>query len=243
MLHTGINILSIAGSDCSANSGIQADIKIAQKYQIHCFTIPTCIVAETEKKVIGLESLSLDIIEKQVHLLLESYSIKMIKIGLIPNAEMIDIISDLMEEVKIPLVIDPVLNISAGFFSHTQKAIHSYEQFFKKCKNIALITPNLPEGEKLMQTSSQTPQERENLLLAFSKKYQVPILLKAGHFNDENQGIDLLCEKGKITIFPPQRKWKNSPHGTGCRLSTAITCLLAQGKELPEAIKQAKEIR
>ena len=39
--------LTIAGSDCSAGAGIQADLKTFQHFQVHGLTAITCVVAET----------------------------------------------------------------------------------------------------------------------------------------------------------------------------------------------------
>ena len=37
--------LTIAGSDCSAGAGIQADLKTFQNFRIHGLTAVTCVVS------------------------------------------------------------------------------------------------------------------------------------------------------------------------------------------------------
>ena len=49
------------------------------------------------------------------------------------------------------------------------------------------------------------------------------------------------CDAPRITWFRHARVENENTHGTGCTLSSAIACALAQGRTLSEAINQAKE--
>ena len=58
------------------------------------------------------------------------------------------------------------------------------------------------------------------------------------------KAIDLLSFTTKRgieqEIFKSDRQRSSSTHGTGCAFATAITCHLAQGRGLPEAVLLAK---
>ncbi|KAF7323370.1 hypothetical protein HMN09_00117900 [Mycena chlorophos] len=71
-----------------------------------------------------------------------------------------------------------------------------------------------------------------------------------GHDSQENTRIlviapgplvvDVLCESGDVvTVFARPRIDSSSTHGTGCTLSAAIACRLAEGVSVPEAVLQA----
>ena len=47
---------------------------------------------------------------------------------------------------------------------------------------------------------------------------------------------------GRIHEYSSERIHTTNLHGTGCTLSSAITCGLAQGLGLPESVKQAKAL-
>ena len=47
MMHSLPVALTIAGSDCSAGAGIQADLKTFQHFQVHGLTAVTCVVSKT----------------------------------------------------------------------------------------------------------------------------------------------------------------------------------------------------
>ena len=69
------------------------------------------------------------------------------------------------------------------------------------------------------------------------------MLVKGGHgVADAN---DVLAEPAgtagpRITWFRHERIETGNTHGTGCTLSSAIACGLAQGLELAPAVEQAK---
>jgi hydroxymethylpyrimidine/phosphomethylpyrimidine kinase len=64
-------------------------------------------------------------------------------------------------------------------------------------------------------------------------------LIKGGH-GDGPESIDLLVEADECTRFAAPCVDTRNTHGTGCTLSAAIAAGLAQGKELREAVRDAK---
>jgi hydroxymethylpyrimidine/phosphomethylpyrimidine kinase len=51
----------------------------------------------------------------------------------------------------------------------------------------------------------------------------------------------LLTETGDEHTFPSEKVASTSTHGTGCAFATSIACGLANGLELPAAVRHAKE--
>src|SRR5216110_869786 len=81
--------LTIAGSDCSAGAGIQADLKTFTALGVYGLTAVTCIVAETPGKVSRIEPADPEIVREQIELLLKNFPIAAIKTGLLCNAEIV----------------------------------------------------------------------------------------------------------------------------------------------------------
>jgi hydroxymethylpyrimidine/phosphomethylpyrimidine kinase len=51
----------------------------------------------------------------------------------------------------------------------------------------------------------------------------------------------LIEADGRISVFESPRQDTRHTHGTGCVLSTAIACGLAQGKTLTDAVRLAHD--
>src|SRR6476659_2947562 len=106
--------LSIAGSDSSAGAGIQADLKTFSALGVYGLTAITCIVAEVPGKVSRIEPVSTRIVREQIEVLLRNFQIGAIKTGLLCSADIISSVAKTMREVRVPLVVDPVIVATSG---------------------------------------------------------------------------------------------------------------------------------
>lgn len=231
--------LTIAGSDCSAGAGAQADLKTFSALGVYGLTALTCVVAETPGKVQSIAAVPTNVVTEQVTLLLQNFPVAAMKTGLLYSAEIAKEIAAVLRKnaQRIPLVIDPVMVATSGDLLLRKEAIAIYEE--ELFPLAAVVTPNLDEaatliGEKITDLDSMREAGRQ-----LSHRYRVPILLKGGHLGGE-QAIDLLFAGANVNEFLAPFVRGVQTHGTGCTYSAAITAGLASGLALGEAIAQAK---
>jgi len=236
--------LTIAGSDCSAGAGIQADLKTFAALGVYGLTAVTCIVAEVPRKVSRIEPATATIVREQIEVLLKNFRVGAIKTGLLCSANIVSAVAQAIQETKketarsIPLVVDPVMIATSGDNLLEPEAIESYKN--KLFPLATLITPNLDEAISLLGTTIEDQKQMENAAKALAKKYGTSILLKGGHLPGDN-AIDFLFHHGELTEFSAPFVRDVETHGTGCTYSAAITAGLASGLSLEEAIKRAKK--
>ncbi|HEX3420306.1 MAG TPA: bifunctional hydroxymethylpyrimidine kinase/phosphomethylpyrimidine kinase [Candidatus Udaeobacter sp.] len=241
--HTPV-ALSIAGSDCSAGAGIQADLKTFTALGVYGLTAVTCIVAEVPRKVSRIESLSATIVREQIKVLLENFRVGAIKTGLLCSEEIVCAVAQAIQDAKkktprpILLVVDPVMIATSGDSLLGPGAIESYKT--KLFPLATLITPNLDEAASLLATTIEEREQMENAAKDLAKEYRASILLKGGHLRGD-KAIDLLFHHGELIEFSAPFVRGVKTHGTGCTYSAAITAGLASGFSLEQAIKQAKK--
>lgn len=231
--------LTIAGSDCSAGAGIQADLKTFQHFRVHGLTAVTCVVSETANLVRAVHPVPVAIVADQVALLLESFPVLAIKTGMLFSAAHVRQVAELLRRFpQILLVVDPVMIASTGAALLEPDALVAYTE--ELLPLATLITPNLPEAEALLGES--IPDEAALIPAAqrLALRFGTAILLKGGHLSGPIC-TDLLIEKsGAVHPFSAPRIPLPGSHGTGCTLSAAITARLAQGASLREAVADAK---
>src|SRR5262245_64982974 len=90
--HIGTTVpiaLTIAGSDCSAGAGIQADLKTFTALGVYGLTAVTCLVAEVPRKVSRIERVTAGMVREQIGVLLENFWVGAIKTGLLCSAEIV----------------------------------------------------------------------------------------------------------------------------------------------------------
>jgi hydroxymethylpyrimidine/phosphomethylpyrimidine kinase len=232
--------LTIAGSDCSAGAGLQADLKTFSALGIYGVTAATCVVAEVPGKVSRIDPVGSQTVAEQIELLLTKYPVAAIKTGLLFSPEIVEVVATILERraAKIPIVIDPVMIATSGDRLLQPAAIDLYQS--RLFPLATLITPNLPEAAALSGLAVRDLDEMRAAGQALAVKYKTRVLLKGGHLNGE-QATDLLFEQGAITEYSSQFVRGIATHGTGCTYSAAITAGLAHGLSLHEAIVRAKD--
>jgi hydroxymethylpyrimidine/phosphomethylpyrimidine kinase len=236
--------LTVAGSDCSAGAGIQADLKTFTALGVYGLTAITCIVAEVPGKVSRIEPVTGRMVREQLEVLLKNFRVGAIKTGLLCSAEIVCAVAETIQAGgnktarSIPFVVDPVMIATSGDNLLEPEAVEAYKN---KLFSIAtLITPNLDEAALLLETTIIDRKQMENAAKALAKKYRASILLKGGHLRGDD-AIDLLFHQGELTEFSAPFVRGVETHGTGCTYSAAITAGLATGFSLEQAIKRAKK--
>lgn len=230
--------LTIAGSDCSAGAGLQADLKTFQHFQTFGLTVATCIVAETPNEVRSVHSVPASIVHDQIAILLESYPISAIKTGMLPDEEIVRTVADLLSaHPSIPLVVDPVMIASTGDPLVSPQAIAAYrDSLFPRC---TLLTPNLDEAAHLVGHPLIDRAGIEAAAETLAAQLGGAVLIKGGHLAGP-ECADLLHGPGQHRWFTAPRIDTAASHGTGCTFSAAITAALARGEDLANAVATAK---
>jgi hydroxymethylpyrimidine/phosphomethylpyrimidine kinase len=236
--------LTVAGSDCSAGAGIQADLKTFTALGVYGLTAVTCIVAEVPGKVSRIEPVTPRMVCEQLEVLLKNFRVGAIKTGLLCSAEIVCAVAQTIQgggkktARSIAFVVDPVMIATSGDNLLEPEAVEAYKN--KLFPLATLITPNLDEAALLLETTIIDRKQMENAAKALAKKYHASILLKGGHLRGDN-AIDLLFHQGELTEFSAPFVRGVETHGTGCTYSAAITAGLASGFSLEQAIKRAKK--
>src|SRR5258708_31200052 len=221
--------LTVAGSDCSAGAGIQADLKTFTALGVYGLTAVTCIVAEVPGKVSRIEPVTAKMVREQLEVLLKNFRVGAIKTGLLCSAEIVCGVAKTIQAggkktaQSIPFVVDPVMIAKSGDNLLEPEAVEAYKN--KLFPLATLITPNLDEAALLLETTIIDRKQMENAAKALAKKYHASILLKGGHLRGDN-AIDLLFHQREMREFSAPFVRCIETHGTGCTYSAAITTSL-----------------
>jgi len=235
--------LTIAGSDCSAGAGAQADLKTFSALGVYGLTALTCVVAETPGKVQSIQAVETDIVAEQITLLLESFPIAAIKTGMLYSGEIVARIGASLRApcgprgARIPLVVDPVMVATSGDLLLQREAIGIYERELFPLATV--LTPNLDEAGTLLGEKISNLAEMHDAGDTLAKRYGVPVLLKGGHLGGD-EAVDLLFSDGGIERFSAPFTRGVHTHGTGCTYAAAIAAGLASGASLTAAVDRAK---
>lgn len=232
--------LTIAGSDCSAGAGAQADLKTFSALGVYGLTALTCVVAEIAGKVARIDPLPVESVRAQLEILAGAYPVRAAKTGMLHSVEIVREVARWWRESgwQIPLVVDPVMLATSGDRLLQESAVRVYEE--ELFPRAALLTPNLDEASILLDAKISSAAELASAGRALGEKYGVPVLMKGGHLEGAN-AVDLLVSDGEVRAYSRPFVRGAALHGTGCTYSAAITAHLAHGVPLADAIERAKD--
>jgi hydroxymethylpyrimidine/phosphomethylpyrimidine kinase len=226
-------VLSIAGFDPSGGAGILADIKTFESNKVIGLGVISASTFQNDKEFTRVDWIPAEKIIEQISILQKRFEFEYVKIGLIENLEVLARIIEYfkLQTLNFKLIWDPILKASAGFEFH--KAINK-NLLEKICKEIYLITPNLPEA--LLLGEKKDAIENAKHLSKFCN-----VLLKGGHAENKTGYDTLFFKEGKQFSFRPKAKGIQPKHGSGCVLSSAIVANLAKGEGLHRSCLKAKQ--
>lgn len=235
-------VISVAGSDSSGGAGIQADLKTFQELGVYGMTAITTIVAMDPQNWNHLVfPVELSTVKEQTKTILQGVGVDALKTGMLGSVEIIEHVAELIDRHQIQhVVIDPVM-VCKGTDEvlHPETAVSLREQLVPRA---TIVTPNLFEAGQLSQ---QSPiQSVEEMKIAAQKIHQLGsdyVLIKGGSKLQHEKAIDLLYDGQTFEIFESERVETSYIHGAGCTYSAAITAELAKGKEVKEAVQEAKQ--
>ena len=239
------NVLSIAGSDCSAGAGIQADLKTFIANGVYGMTVITSITAQNTNEVRMVEDVSSEMLKNQIEVIFDVIEVSAVKIGMLNSKENAELIyKELIKYKAKNIVLDPVMISTSGKSLIKDETKNSLINNLFKIADI--ITPNLDETKEIVKIilnkeniegidSIEKMKIYGKVIADFTKRW---VLIKGGHLS--NSAVDILMNKDEIYILEGKKISSNNTHGTGCSLSSAIASNLAKGYSMLEAVKKAK---
>ncbi len=230
--------LTIAGSDCSAGAGIQADLKTMTMNGVYAMSAVTALTAQNTTGVRSILESTPEFLRDQIDAVFEDIRPDAVKTGMVSSSELITVIADRLRFFEAEnIVVDPVMVATSGSELLENGAVSTLT---KELLPLAtLVTPNIPEAEVLSKLTVHTKEDMERASKLIGDTYGCAVLLKGGHsINDAN---DLLYANGRYKWFCGKRIDNPNTHGTGCTLSSAIASNLAKGYDLEASIQRAKD--
>lgn len=232
--------LSIAGSDCSAGAGVQADLKTGFALGCYPLTALTCVVSEVPGCVRGIVPLPADFVSNQAELCLNTYPVRAVKCGMLYSPDIVRAVARSLASFEGAFVIDPVMIATAGEALMQHEAVRVYEE--ELFPRATVLTPNCDELSALLSRPAPTgAAELEDAARALVTRYGCAVLAKGGHLHGDVCTDMLLLPDGTQHTWKHARVKGVSTHGTGCTLSSALAAFLAHGLPLPEACARALE--
>ena len=224
MIRRSPRLLTIAGSDSGGGAGIQADLKTFAAHGAYGMSVITALTAQNTVGVRAVHVAPAPFVAAQIDAVFEDLAPDAVKVGMLAEVSVVEAVADrLTRWTGPPVVLDPVMIAASGDPLLRDDAIGAIRERLMPLATV--VTPNLPEAERLAGRTATTLAQRRELAAELGAAGARAVLLKGGHASgDEIARPRLVTRAG---------------HGTGSTLSSAVACRLARGEPLAAACRGA----
>jgi hydroxymethylpyrimidine/phosphomethylpyrimidine kinase len=232
-------VLSFAGSDPTGGAGIQADLLTLSSMGCHALSVVTAITVQDTAGVEDVLPIEAEWVTDQARVLLEDMPVAAFKIGMLGSVENCAAIAEVVSDYPdVPLILDPVLASGRGDEMATEDMIEAMRELL--IPQTTIITPNSLEARRLADDGSDEQRSLEECAKRILEMGCEYVLITGTHENTPQVINTLYGQQGVIRSDSWQRL-PGSYHGSGCTLASAIAATLANGLDIPEAVREAQE--
>ena len=233
-------VLTFAASDPSGGAGLQADILTLASMGCHPLSVVTAITVQDTLGVEGMQALDAEWVADQARCLLEDMPVDAFKIGVLGSVEIVAAIAEIISDYPdVPLILDPVLASGRGDELATEEMLHAMRELL--LPQTTILTPNSLEVRRLAEVDDD--DDKTSLAACAAKLIELgaAYVLVTGTHEPTPQVVNTLYGKDGVVRTDSWTRLTGSYHGSGCTLASAIAAMLANGLELPEAVREAQD--
>jgi hydroxymethylpyrimidine kinase/phosphomethylpyrimidine kinase len=148
------------------------------------------------------------------------------------------VVADAIATLSVPTIWDPVLMPSLGGVPLLRGDVR--DALAALLPRVRVITPNISEVEAISGVHIVDLPGMRQAATALRSAGARAVLIKGGHLPPPHDATDLLDDDGFVVTLAGERLPTGPVHGSGCVLSTALTCGMAEGQTLQQAAAAAK---
>lgn len=219
-------VLIIAGNDPSGGAGLAADIQAVTALGAHPAPVVTAVTVQDTVDVSEIGAVPATRVAAQMRAVLADMPVAAVKLGLLGDVAVGQAVAALLRERRgLPIVVDPVLAAGGGAELADEALLDVYRRDILPLATV--LTPNAVEARRLASGAT-------SLLEMGAAR-----VLVTGGDEDTPEVVNTLYSPGDVEVFT----WPRLPgryHGSGCTLASAIAALLAHGRSVEDAVREAQ---
>jgi len=231
-------VLTFAASDPSGGAGVQADLLTLSSMGCHPLSVITALTVQDTIGVEGVLAIDSDWVADQARALLEDVPVDAFKVGVLGSVENIAAIAEIVSDYPdVPLVLDPVLASGRGDELATDDMVQALRELL--LPQTTILTPNSMEARRL----ADMDDDDASLFACAAKLVEAgcEYVLVTGTHEATPQVVNTLYGKRGVVREDTWPRLPHTYHGSGCTLASAIAAMLANGLDLPEAVREAQD--
>lgn len=232
-------VLVFAATDPSGGTGLQADVLTLASMGCHPLSVVTALTVQDTLGVEAVQPIDSEWVADQARCLLEDMPVDAFKIGALGSVENIAAVAEILSDYPdVPLVLDPVLAAGRGEELPTDEMVQALTELL--LPQTTILVANSLELRRLAETDDDDEPSVSacaNALVEAGCEY----VLLTGTHEPSRDVVNTLYGKSGIVRTDSWPRLSGTFHGAGGTLAAAIAAMLANGLDMPEAVREAQD--
>ncbi|TDR32998.1 bifunctional hydroxymethylpyrimidine kinase/phosphomethylpyrimidine kinase [Hydromonas duriensis] len=241
-------VLSFNAHDPTGGAGIAGDVVTCASLETSAFTVPTALLTGDFSQLDAVCPLDADWIDDQARTLLEDSVIHAIKIGVLPDINMVRVIAEIISDYpQLPVILAPSILVAdddeENDADEILRAIHELI-----IPNTHLLITQKPLLAQLAEIKHDFSNLKQHAPDAVSRAHAQAILgmgcefvLLTDAYAPDPQVVHQLFHADGLLRSDTTSRLTDSFLGANTTLSAAITALIAHSQPTPQAVGEALE--
>ncbi len=212
---------------------------------VHACVAVAAVTVQNTVGVSGFHEIPPSVVADQVRVVVGDIGVSAAKTGMLASTAIIEAVTAVCTEVGIgrdqpvPLLVDPVCASMHGDPLLHEEALDAIRTTLFPIATI--VTPNLDEIRLITGVVVVDDDSARRAAEALHKLGAQWALVKGGHLRTSDKSTDILYDGDTFLEFSGPRIDTGNDHGGGDTLGAAITCAMAHGYSVPDAVAFGKE--
>jgi len=236
-----VRILCVGGSDSSGGAGIQADLKAVSACGCYGMSVITAVTVQNTLGVQSIHPVPQKFILAQLECVLNDIGADAVKTGMLLTFGAIEAVVKKVKEYRMEkLIVDPVMIAKGG---HSLMQDNAKVALIRKLLPLALVvTSNIPEAEVIAQCKIEGVAGMKKAAALIYGLGVKNVVIKGGHLRVAKKigAVDILYDGNNYYEYSSPWIDTKDTHGTGCTYASSLAAALACGKNIVDAVDQAK---
>ena len=233
-------VLTFAASDPTGGAGLQADILTLASMGCHPLSVVTALTVQDTRGVDDVLAIDSDWVVDQARKLLEDMPVAAFKLGVLGSIENITAIAEIISDYpEVPVILDPVLASGRGDTLAGEDMIIALRELI--VPQTTVLTPNSMEARRLAEEDEEGDDPGLDECASRLVTLGCEFVLITGTHENTPEVINTLYGEDGVVRSDRWKRLQGSFHGSGCTLASAIAATMANGLDVPEAVREAQE--